>query len=115
FATGDNGTDSSIFYDINTLTSPVAAPPLVLPWISGHPHALYARVRATTPSGVTAWSADYGFDLAPDPLMPTPLPAGAPGLLRWTPVEGADAYQVWLVDLPNGGKIVKTRTNVLDE
>jgi hypothetical protein len=115
FASGDNGTDSSIFYDINTLTSPVAAPPLVLPWISGHPHALYARVRATTPNGVTAWSADYGFDLAPDPLVPTPLPAGAPGLLRWTPVEGADAYQVWLVDLPNGGKIVKTRTNVLDE
>lgn len=113
--TGDNGTDSSIFYDINTLTSPVAAPPLVLPWISGHPHALYARVRATTPTGVTAWSADYGFDLAPDPLVPTPIPAGAPGLLRWTPIEGADAYQVWLVDMPNGGKIVKTRTNVLDE
>jgi hypothetical protein len=115
FTSGGNTSDNSILYDTNSLTSPVVAPPLVLPWISGRPHSLYARVRATTPAGVTAWSADYGFDLAPDPLVPTPLPAGAPGLLRWTPVEGADAYQVWLVDLPNGGKIVKTRTNVLDE
>jgi hypothetical protein len=113
---GANVNDSSIFYDTNTLTSPVIAPPLALPWISGHPHSLYARVRATTGAGVTAWSDDYGFDLAPNPLVPTPLATnGLPGLLRWTPVAGASAYQVWLLDLPNGGKIVKTRTNVLDE
>ena len=29
---------------------------------------------------------------------PKPLPA-APGLLRWAPVEGADGYQVWFVDI----------------
>jgi hypothetical protein len=117
FASGDNAADNAIFYDTNTLTSPVIAPPLVLPWITGSPHSLYARVRATTPDGVTPWSVDYGFDLQPSPGYPTPLPATAPGLLRWTPIEGADAYQVWLVDMPNpaGGKIVKTRTNVLDE
>lgn len=116
FNDGDSAADNGIFYDTNSLTSPVAAPPLVLPWITGRPHALYARVRATTPDGVSAWSASYGFDLQPDPGYPTPLATnGNPGLLRWTPIEGADAYEVWLVDLPNGGKIVKTRTNVLDE
>jgi hypothetical protein len=112
---GDNVADNAIFYDTNSLTSPVAAPPLVLPWITGSPHSLYARVRATTPDGVSPWSADYGIDLMPDPEYPTPLPVNAPGLLRWTPIEGADAYQVWLVDLPGGGKFVTTRTNVLDE
>jgi hypothetical protein len=116
FNDGDSAADNGVFYDTNSLTSPVAAPPLVLPWITGSPHALYARVRATTPSGVTAWSTDYGFDLSPNPASPTPLSTqGDPGVLRWTPVPGADAYQVWLVDLPAGGKIVKTRTNVLDE
>jgi hypothetical protein len=117
FSSGDNAADNAIFYDTNTPVSPVVAPPLVLPWITGSPHGLYARVRATTPDGVTPWSADYGFDMEPDPAYPTPLPATAPGLLRWTPIEGADAYQVWLVDVPTppGGKFVKTRTNVLDE
>jgi hypothetical protein len=115
FGAGDNASDNAIFYDTNKLTSPVAAPPLVLPWITGAPHALYARVRATTADGVTPWSADYGFDVEPSPSYPTPLPSPDPGVLRWTPIDGADAYQVWLVDLPAGGKIVKTRTNVLDE
>jgi hypothetical protein len=116
FNDGDSRADNGVFYDTNSLTSPVAAPGLVLPWISGAPHALYARVRATTASGITAWSTDYGFDLSPSPAYPTPLTTqGDPGVLRWTAVPGADAYQIWLVDLPSGGKIVKTRTNVLDE
>ncbi len=34
------------------------------------------------------------------------------GLLRWTPIEGADSYQVWLIDT---GKMEIVRTNVLDE
>ena len=38
-----------------TLTSPVAAPNLTLPWITGSPHALYARVRADL--GTTTTSA----------------------------------------------------------
>ena len=62
----------------------------------GLPHALYARVRAILQSGTTPWSASFGFDVTP-PSAPTPL-ASYPGLLRWTPVEGADAYQVWLID-----------------
>ena len=46
---------------------------------------------------------------APAPL---PLPAADSGMLRWTPVEGADAYEVWLIDIPKKEVVF---TNVLDE
>jgi hypothetical protein len=113
--------DNGIIYDTASLTTPVAAPPLILPWITGSPHALYARVRATvmTASGtdVTPWSDGYGFDVTPPP-PPTPL-GSEPGLLRWSPIEGADSYQVWLVDVRTAqsptGKKETVRTNVLDE
>ena len=45
------------------------------------------------------------------PAPPSPLPS-YPGLIRWTPIPGADAYEVWLVDT---GKVEYVRTNVLDE
>jgi hypothetical protein len=106
--------DNATLYDDKNLTTPVAAPPLTLPWITGNPHALYARIRATvvtsTGTDVTPWSASYGFDVTPPP-PPTPLPS-YPGLLRWTPIEGAEGYQVWLIDT---GKMEVVRTNVLDE
>lgn len=104
----DNGT----VYNANNLTTPVAAPPIILPWITGTPFALYARVRATTADGVSPWSVAFGFSVVPPP-PPTPLPSD-PGLLRWTPIEGADSYQVWLIDVL-GGKKETVRTNVLDE
>jgi hypothetical protein len=113
--------DNGIIYNTANLTTPVAAPPVTLPWITGSPHALYARVRATvvTAAGtdVTPWSDGYGFDVTPPP-PPTPLPS-EPGVLRWSPIEGADSYQVWLVDVrtqvaPTGKKEI-VRTNVLDE
>lgn len=102
--------ESGVIYSDTSLTTPVASPALTLPWINGTPHALYARVRAVLDDATTAWSAAYGFDMEPA-SVPTPL-ASYPGLLRWTPVDGAAAYQVWLVDIP---KIVTTQTNVLDE
>jgi hypothetical protein len=102
--------DNGILYRNNQLLTPVEAPPLTLPWITGSPHALYARVRGILQSGTTAWSAPYGFDVTP-PTPPTPLPS-YPGLLRWTPTEGAQGYEVWLVD---AGKFETVRTNVLDE
>jgi len=102
--------DNSVVYaDLDALT-PVEAPPITLPWITGTPHALYARVRAITPDGATPWSANFGFDMAPA-NPPTPL-AGYPGLLRWTPVEGASGYQVWLID---AHKVEYSNTNSLDE
>src|ERR671925_1173264 len=45
------------------LTSPVVAPRLSLPWITGSPHALYARVRAVFPDGASEWSTPFGFDI----------------------------------------------------
>ena len=102
--------DNAVIYaDSNALT-PVEAPPITLPWITGSPYALYARVRAITPDGATPWSDNFGFDMVPPP-PPTPL-AGYPGLLRWTPVEGALGYQVWLID---ARKMEQTTTNSLDE
>lgn len=102
--------DNSTLYDDRRLTTPVAAPPLTLPWITGSPHALYARVRAVLDTTTTQWSASYGFDVTPPP-PPTPL-TSYPGLLRWTPIEGAEGYQVWLIDT---GKMENVRSNVLDE
>jgi hypothetical protein len=102
--------DNSVIYaDANALT-PVEAPPITLPWITGSPHALYARVRAVTADGITPWSANFGFDMVP-PTPPTPL-SSYPGLLRWTPVEGAAGYQVWLLDTH---KMEFSATNTLDE
>ena len=92
------------------LTTPVVAPPLTLPWITGDPHALYARVRAVTQDSISDWSVPFGFDMAP-PAPPKPL-SSYPGLLRWTPIEGADAYEIWLIDAK---KMEFVTTNVLDE
>jgi hypothetical protein len=109
-ATSSSFRESGIIYNANSLTSPVAAPTLTLPWITGSPHALFARVRALRGSTWTAWSSPFGFDMEPS-AAPKPLPS-VPGLLRWTPIEGADGYQVWLVDIP---KMEVVFTNVLDE
>jgi hypothetical protein len=102
--------DNSVVYADLNVPTPVLAPDITLPWITGNPHSLYARVRAVTPSGATAWSSGYGFDMVPPP-PPTPLPS-YPGVLRWTPIEGAPAYEVWLVD---AHKFEIVTTNVLDE
>jgi hypothetical protein len=102
--------DSGVIYSDTSLTSPVASPALTLPWITGSPHALYARVRAVLDDSTTPWSDGFGFDMEPA-AVPQPV-ASYPGLLRWTPTDGASGYQVWFVDLP---KMVYTQTNVLDE
>ncbi len=93
-----------------TLKTPVASLQLTLPWITGSPYSLYARVRAVLRSGATAWSKPFGFNLR-QPDVPRPLPS-FPGLLRWTPVEGAGAYEVWLIDLD---RHLTVNSNVLDQ
>ncbi len=103
--------DNGILYDGKSFLTPVAAPSLTLPWITGNPHSLYARVRAIRVRGVTSpWSADYGFDVVP-PAPPASI-SSYDGLLRWSPVQGATGYQVWLLD---AAKIETVNTNVLDE
>jgi hypothetical protein len=102
--------ENGIVFSGTGLTTPVVAPKSTLPWTTNN---LYARVRAIFRSSASAWSAAFSFDVSP-PAAPTPLPlpAGSAGLLRWTPVEGADAYEVWLVDIPKKETVF---TNVLDE
>jgi hypothetical protein len=82
-----------------------------LPWISGTPYSLYARARGVAPDGSPGpWSESFGFNMRWT-TVPTPL-AAPPGLIRWTTVDGANAYQIWYLD-PN--KIIKTQTDVADE
>ena len=107
--------DNGLLYDARNIQTPVAAPALTLPWITGLPHSLYARVRAFFVGGrASSWSAPYGFDVVP-PAAPVAL-SSASGLIRWSTVDGADAYEVWLVDkVPTDRQIEVVRTNVLDE
>lgn len=112
-ATSPSFRESSIVYSAKNLRTPVAAPTVTLPWIND---MFRARVRAVTSSTVTPWSTILEVDMEPA-AVPTPL-SSYPGLLRWSPVEGADGYQVWLVDVVGADghpKIVTTFTNVLDE
>lgn len=112
---GDSGSSSG---GVRTVIAPIKIPAtsvnLVLPWFTGKPYALYAHVRAITTRGATAWSKPYGFNMR---WEDTPVPlATRPGLVRWTPVEGATFYEVWYgstTDFIN--KIVQTHTNVADQ
>ena len=124
-ATSTRFDDQSLVWSTASLGSPLRVPavsvPLALPWMSGdqnalRPHALYARVRAHLSGGVTRWSAPLGFDTQGD--KPQRLVPDIPGLVRWTPVDGATSYQVWFVNVVIGGlqgKVISTTTNVADE
>jgi hypothetical protein len=108
----DEGTTAS--EPVKTVVRPIRIPAasvnLVLPWFTGKPYALYAHVRAITTRGATRWSRPFGFNMRWE-STPTPLQA-RPGLVRWTPVEGATAYDVWYPDIR---RIVRTHTNVADQ
>ena len=94
-----------------TTRTPAVSLAIALPWITGTPYSVYARVRGLTPNGSpSAWSRTFGFNMRWTTL-PTPLDA-VPGLIRWTTVEGATAYQVWYLDPI---KLFKTETTVADE
>ncbi len=99
---------------VKTRIAPIRIPAtsvnLVLPWFTGKPYALYAHVRAITTRGATAWSKPFGFNVRWE-STPVPL-ASKPGLVRWAPVEGATAYDVWYPDIR---KVIRTHTNVADQ
>lgn len=109
-ATSDTFRDNGVIYTASNLTTPVASVQLTLPWITGSPYSLYARVRAKFKNTVSEWSAPFGFNMR-QPDVPKPLPSFA-GVLRWTPIEGAGGYEVWLIDV---NKFIVSYTNVLDE
>src|SRR5918992_793920 len=101
----------------SSLTAPAAAVPVTLPWITGSPYSLYARVRGIAANGaVGPWSSAYGFNMR-WPAVPAQLPSG-PGYVRWSTVDGATSYDVWYQNLDIGGgvsKIFSTITNVADQ
>jgi hypothetical protein len=107
--------DGAILWTSKFVKAPAVAVPIALPWMTGNPYAAYARVRAVTGTGVTQWSKPFGFNIRWKQL-PQKEP-DYPGLSRWTPVEGATAYDVWFTRIgPGAGwsKTVRTRTNAVD-
>jgi hypothetical protein len=102
-------TEAGTFWSDQQLKTPAVSVPVALPWMTGSPYAVYARVRAITRDGVSPWSAPFGFNVRWTSL-PQPLPT-YPGMSRWTVVGGATSYQVWF---PALRKIVGTRTNAVD-
>ncbi|MBA2460418.1 MAG: hypothetical protein H0V45_01405 [Actinobacteria bacterium] len=93
-----------------TIRSPTMAVDVALPWITGSPYALYAHVRAITAAGPTPWSKPFGFNVRWSNI-PRDLDSPYPGLIRWSPVEGASSYEVWLF---GARKTFATTTNVAD-
>lgn len=116
-ATSPTFAGNAMIWDDSTLTAPAAAVPVTLPWITGSPYSLYARVRAIAANGsVGAWSNSYGFNMRWS-AVPTQLPAGN-GYVRWSTVDGATSYDVWWQNLDVGGgvsKTISTVTNVADQ
>ena len=114
-ATSKTFDESNVVWSTTSRTKPLQVPavaiPIALPWMTGGPYALYAHVRARTASGLSRWSAPFGFNMrwktVPENVVPD-----VPGLVRWGPIDGATSYEVWFVD---AGKIITTTTNVADE
>jgi hypothetical protein len=106
--------DGSILWSSKFVKAPAVAVPIALPWMTGNPYAAYARARAITGSGVTPWSQPFGFNIRWS-QVPQKL-SDYPGLSRWSPVEGATAYDVWFTRIGQAGwsKTVRTRTNAVD-
>lgn len=117
-ATSQRFTENSIVWEAKKLPAPLTSVPLTLPWITGNPYSLYARVRAYVRKSASPWSTRYGFRMRA-PGAPSSLSSGVnprPGMVRWTPVEGATAYEVtFLYDLAEGmKKKIKTATTAAD-
>jgi hypothetical protein len=113
---GEEGAEKVVKETIAPIKIPAVSVNLVLPWFTGHPYALYAHVRSVTTQGASSWSRPFAFNMRWEDT-PVPLPS-KPGLVRWTPIEGATAYEVWYGGKgPTGfiNKIVQTHTNVADQ
>ena len=109
--------DSTVVETISPIRIPAASINLTLPWFTGKgAYALYAHVRSVSSQGASKWSKPFGFDMR---WEDTPVPLVAkPGLVRWTPIEGATGYEVWFGGKGPGdyvNKIVQTHTNVADQ
>ena len=99
---------------VRTTVAPIRIPAvsvnLVLPGSRESPTPSTRTSARWVPTELRAWSRPFGFDMRWEDL-PVPMPS-RPGLVRWTPVEGATAYDVWYPDI---GKQLRTHTNVADQ
>ncbi len=118
-STASSFRENSILWSSETLKQPAVSVPLALPWATGKPYSFFVRVRARTQRGTTRWSKDFGFNVR-WPRIPADLPAPN-GLLRWTQVDGANAYEVFesttgdpLLSSPDLRKSHLVGTNVTD-
>jgi hypothetical protein len=114
--TGSAGTPAGTTADaaevIPALKVPAVSVDISLPWFTGSPYALYARARAITQDGPTAWSKPFGFNMQWENV---PLQVKTnPGLISWTPITGATAYEV-MFQGPTFKKVITTATNVADQ
>ena len=116
-ATSSSFRENSVLWSKDGLKTPYTGVPIALPWITGHPYSLFARVRAHTQRRTTPWSVDYGFNVQGE----KPAKRSAPnGLLRWATIDGATAYQVWEMSITGNGaagtfsKSYTVATNVTD-
>ena len=115
-ATSNSFRDNSIVWSANGLKTPYTSVPVALPWTTGNPYSLFARVRAHLQRSTTYWSTAFGFNVRWSQI-PAQLPAPN-GLLRWTPVDGASEYEVWESGNTSGlnawVKLVYVSSNVSD-
>lgn len=115
-ATSRSFGDASVLFTYSKLRVPAVAVAHQLPWMTGQPYALWARVRWESANGrvVTPWSKPFGFNMRwADGDVPAQQPSPV-GLVRWAPVEGATRYQVLYTDF-HPSVSFETTTNVADE
>jgi len=125
-STSDNfRAENALIWSSKTLTTPAAAVPISLPWITGP--SLYWHVRALGSGGaVSRWSNPARFDMGwSDKTLGVPQwQPNEPGYVKWTPIAGATSYQVWYGNLGTDnrdghtvtvGKVFSTITTVADE
>jgi hypothetical protein len=102
--------ETNLVWSGSVARTPAIAVPIALPWMTGKPYALYARVRTVVGSRVSTWSTPFGFNLRSDS---SPLQVSSyPGLVHWSVVDGATRYQVWYTDI---GKQFFSLTTYADE
>src|SRR5205807_8341723 len=62
-ATSNVFADATLLYDQH-FAAPVASIQKQVPWMTGHPYALWVRVRAVARGRTSSWSAPFGFNTA---------------------------------------------------
>ncbi len=86
-ATSRMFSDATTLYD-KSFGAPVASIQLQVPWMTGKPYALWARVRVVANGQTSRWGAPFGFNTA---WQAIPQRQDAPdGLIRWSHRRGRD-------------------------